>query len=37
MTGSFCLDLLIGVGTALLPAWLALVVALVLARPPARC
>jgi len=37
VTGSFCLDLLIGVGTALLPARRALVVALVLARPPARC
>ena len=33
MTGSFWLDLLIGAGTALLLAWLALVVALVLARP----
>ncbi len=33
MTGSFWLDLLIGVGTALLLAWLALLVALVLARP----
>ena len=33
MTGSFWLDLLIGAGLALLLAWLALVVALVLARP----
>jgi uncharacterized membrane protein YkvA (DUF1232 family) len=33
VTGSFWLDLLIGAGTALLLAWLALVVALVLARP----
>ncbi len=33
MTGSFWLDLLIGAGTALLLAWVALVVALVLARP----
>ena len=33
MTGSFWLDLLAGAGTALLLAWLALVVALVLARP----
>ena len=33
MTGSFWLDLLIGAGTALLLAWLALIVALVLARP----
>ena len=33
MTGSFWLDLLIGAGTALLLAWLALVMALVLARP----
>ena len=33
MTGSFWLDLLIGAGTALLLAWLALVVVLVLARP----
>ena len=33
MTGSFWLDLLIGAGTALLLAWLALFVALVLARP----
>ena len=33
MTGSFWLDLLIGAGTALLLAWLALIVALVLGRP----
>ena len=33
MTGSFWLDLLAGAGAALLLAWLALVVALVLARP----
>ena len=33
MTGSFWLDLLVGAGAALLLAWLALVVALVLARP----
>jgi uncharacterized membrane protein YkvA (DUF1232 family) len=33
VTGSFWLDLVIGAGTALLLAWLALVVALVLARP----
>ncbi len=33
MTGSFWLDLLIGAGAALLLAWVALVVALVLARP----
>ena len=33
MTGSFWLDLLIAAGTALLLAWLALVVALVLGRP----
>ena len=33
MTGSFWLDLLIGAGMALLLAWLALVMALVLARP----
>jgi len=33
VTGSFWLDLLAGAGTALLLAWLALVVALVLARP----
>ena len=33
MTGSSWLDLLIGAGTALVLAWLALVVALVLARP----
>ena len=33
MTGSFWPGLLIGAGTALLLAWLALVVALVLARP----
>jgi uncharacterized membrane protein YkvA (DUF1232 family) len=33
VTGSFWLDLLIGAGTALLLAWLALLVALVLARP----
>ena len=33
MTGSFWLDLLIGAGTALVLAWLALFVALVLARP----
>jgi uncharacterized membrane protein YkvA (DUF1232 family) len=33
VTGSFWLDLLIGAGTALLLAWVALVVALVLARP----
>jgi len=33
VTGSFWPGLLIGVGTALLLAWLALVVALVLARP----
>jgi len=33
VTGSFWLDLLAGAGAALLLAWLALVVALVLARP----
>jgi uncharacterized membrane protein YkvA (DUF1232 family) len=33
VTGSFWLDLLIGAGAALLLAWVALVVALVLARP----
>ena len=33
MTGSFWLDLLAGAGAALLLAWLALVVALVLSRP----
>ncbi|WP_103355756.1 YkvA family protein [Amycolatopsis sp. CA-128772] len=33
MTGSFWGDLLIGVGAALLPAWLVLVVALVVVRP----
>jgi uncharacterized membrane protein YkvA (DUF1232 family) len=33
VTGSFWLDLLIGAGTALLLAWVALIVALVLARP----
>ena len=33
MTGSFWLDLVAGAGTALLLAWLALVVVLVLARP----
>jgi len=33
VTGSFWLDVLIGAGTALLLAWVALVVALVLARP----
>ena len=33
MTGSFWLDLLVGAGTALLLAWLALVVVLALARP----
>jgi uncharacterized membrane protein YkvA (DUF1232 family) len=33
VTGSFWLDLLVGAGAALLLAWLALVVALVLARP----
>jgi uncharacterized membrane protein YkvA (DUF1232 family) len=33
VTGSFWLDLLIGVGTALLLAWLALIVMLVLVRP----
>ena len=33
MTGSFWPGLLIGAGTALLLAWLALIVALVLARP----
>ena len=33
MTGSFWPDLLTGAGTALLLAWLALIVALVLARP----
>ncbi|WIY00788.1 YkvA family protein [Amycolatopsis mongoliensis] len=33
MTGSFWWDLLIGVAGALVPAWLALVVALVLVRP----
>jgi uncharacterized membrane protein YkvA (DUF1232 family) len=33
VTGSFWLDLLIGAGTALLLAWLALIMALVLGRP----
>lgn len=33
MTGSFWWDLLIGVGAAVLVAWLALVVALLVARP----
>jgi uncharacterized membrane protein YkvA (DUF1232 family) len=33
MTGSFWWDLLIGIGAALLLAWLVLVVALVVARP----
>jgi uncharacterized membrane protein YkvA (DUF1232 family) len=33
VTGSFWLDLLVGAGAALLLAWAALVVALVLARP----
>ena len=33
MTGSFCWDLLIGVAVALLLAWLALAVALLITRP----
>jgi hypothetical protein len=34
MTGSFYWDLLIGIVSALLLAWLALVVVLLIARPP---
>jgi uncharacterized membrane protein YkvA (DUF1232 family) len=34
MTGSFWWDLLIGIAAALLLAWLALIVALLIARPP---
>jgi uncharacterized membrane protein YkvA (DUF1232 family) len=33
MTGSFWWDLLLGIAAALLPAWIALVIGLVIARP----